>query len=324
MKRERAVRGQRPRRGGPDRARKRRRPPQLLRLLARDHRKLHPDRRAGVVFVLHFGFRQRGAVEDAPINRLQAAIDIALLEEINERPGDRSFVARVHREIRLVPLPKHAQALEFHLMLLDEARRKLAAHAAKLRGGNFVRLPAQFLLDFRLDRQPVAIPAGDVRRTKPGHRFRFHNQIFQHLVQAGAQMDFSRRIGRPIVQHKKRRISARFQNPVVKPHSFPGGQLLRLALAAAWPSSGNPSSAGSECFSGPLIWPSLGARIPFYLALWDDAPQLRRASGPAWSGNTGTYCCPTQVATRMLQWFLNGVSRARPDILFRGCASKVR
>jgi hypothetical protein len=34
-------------------------------------------------------------------------------------------------------------------------------------------------------------------------------------------------------------------------------------------------------------------------------------------------CCTTKLATRMLQWFLNGVSRARPDILFRGGASKV-
>ena len=230
MKREGAVRGQRPGRGGPDERADVAVESQLFRFFARNHRKPHPDGRTGVVLVFHFGFGQRGAVEDAPVHGLQAAIDVTLLVKIEKRAGDRSLIARVHREVRPVPLAQNTQALEFDLVLLDEPRGKLAAHAAKFRRRHFAGLAAQFLFDFRLDRQSVAIPAGNVGRAKSGHGLGLHDHVFHDFVQAGAQMDFARGIRRPIVQHKERRIRARFQNAVIETLRFPGSELLRLAL----------------------------------------------------------------------------------------------
>ena len=57
-------------------------------------REANPDGRAGVVLVFDLGFGQRGAVVDAPVDRLQAFVDVAAVEEIDERAGDDGFVLR--------------------------------------------------------------------------------------------------------------------------------------------------------------------------------------------------------------------------------------
>ena len=85
---------------------------------------------------------------------------------------------RVHGEIRLVPLAENAETLEFALVRFDETGGELAAHAAKFGGGNFAGFAAELFFDFRLDGQAVAIPTGNVRRTKTGHGFRLDDQVF--------------------------------------------------------------------------------------------------------------------------------------------------
>ncbi len=85
MKRDREVGRQRPRRGGPDQA------VDVLpgqcgidrRRIGRQ-RKANPDRRALMVFILDFGFGERRAVMDAPVDRLQPFIDVALVEKVDE------------------------------------------------------------------------------------------------------------------------------------------------------------------------------------------------------------------------------------------------
>ena len=90
--------------------------------------------------------------------------------------------------------------------------------------------PAQLFFHLRFDRQPVAVPAGNIGRTESRHRLRLHDHVFQNFVQPGAQMDFAGGIGRPVVQHEKRRARARIEDAVIEPHLLPCSQLLRLAL----------------------------------------------------------------------------------------------
>src|SRR6266481_7079052 len=66
-------------------------------LAAADNCELHPNRRAGVIFVFDFGFGERGAVVEAPVDGLAAAVDVALFHEIEKRSGDRSLVFMAHR-----------------------------------------------------------------------------------------------------------------------------------------------------------------------------------------------------------------------------------
>ena len=142
----------------------------------------------------------------------------------------QAFVLRVHREIRLVPLAEDAEALEIALVRFHVARSILAAHAAKFGGADFRRLAAEFLFHLRLDGQAVAIPPGNIGRAKPGHGLRLHDHVFQDLVEAGAEVNFARRIRRAVVQDEERRSGARIEDAVIEPHLFPGGQLHGLAL----------------------------------------------------------------------------------------------
>src|SRR3984957_6263174 len=145
----------------------------------------NPDRWAGMVFVLHLGLSQRRAVIDAPVHRLQSAIGVAFVKEREKSIRDASLVLRAHREIWLVPLAENAQALEIAPMLVHEASSKCAAEYPKFRRGNLA-LPAQFLLPFRLDRDPVTIPSGHVRRAKAGHALGLHHHVLEDFIQAGA------------------------------------------------------------------------------------------------------------------------------------------
>ena len=63
-------------------------------------REAHPDGGAGVVLVFDLGFGQRGAVLHAPVDGLEAFVDVAAVEEIDERAGDHRLVLRAHGEIR--------------------------------------------------------------------------------------------------------------------------------------------------------------------------------------------------------------------------------
>src|ERR1700685_2269617 len=136
--------------------------PELVRFLAGHNGKLHPDRWAGMVLAVDVGYSESRAVVNAPVHRLESPIDVAFFEECEECTSDAGFITRIHREVGLFPLAEHSQPLEFTTVRVDVAGSKITAHAPKLRRRHFAGLAAQFLFDFRLDRQAVAIPSRNV------------------------------------------------------------------------------------------------------------------------------------------------------------------
>src|ERR1700730_15692187 len=60
------------------------------------HSKFHPDGGAGVVFVLDFGFGERGRIDEAPINGFASAIDVAAFHEVEKGAGNGGFVIEAH------------------------------------------------------------------------------------------------------------------------------------------------------------------------------------------------------------------------------------
>src|ERR1700674_2827368 len=86
--------------------------------------KFHPDRRAGVIFVFDFGFGERGAVVNAPIDRLAAAVHVSLFDELEKCAGYGGLIFVAHREIGIVPASEDAEALEIFLVLFNEPRGK--------------------------------------------------------------------------------------------------------------------------------------------------------------------------------------------------------
>ncbi len=231
MKRERAIVRQRPGSGRPDHGAHAR--AEFFRCRARLDGKFHPDRRAGVIFVFDFRFGQRRGIDDAPVHGLQPAIHVAFFEKRDEGVGDGGFVLRAHRQIRVFPLPEHAEALEIPPVLIHVARSEFAAHAPEFTGRDASLFSAQFFFHLRFDRQPVAIPSGNVGRAKARHRFRLHDHVLQNFVQPGAEMDRAGRIGRPVVQDVGRRAGARLLDAVIEFLLFPLRKLFRLVLRQA-------------------------------------------------------------------------------------------
>ena len=73
-----------------------------------------------MIFILHFGFGQRGAVMNAPVNRFEPLVDVAFVEEIHERARNNRLVGRRHRQIGIIPLPENAETDEVLFLKFDE------------------------------------------------------------------------------------------------------------------------------------------------------------------------------------------------------------
>ena len=134
-----------------------------------DDGEFHIDALADVVLIFHFGFGQRGAAGDAPINRFFAAINEAFLDDVREEPQFIGFVFLVQCEIGVFPIAEYAEALELHSLQVDVLAGIGLAGLAELAGIGRVglaagRVFAHFLGNLEFNRQAVAIPAGDVGR----------------------------------------------------------------------------------------------------------------------------------------------------------------
>src|SRR5262245_14239371 len=103
---DRLIRRQSPRRGSPDNrvdrlASRRSVTKGLSQLRHIVVKKPEPDidGRVIAIFILDLGLCERGAAIEAPVDWLQATINIAFLQELSEHADFVSLVARRHREI---------------------------------------------------------------------------------------------------------------------------------------------------------------------------------------------------------------------------------
>ena len=203
---ERLVRRDRPRRGRPDqcvsRAIERRRMPERLgelRQIGIGHPEADIDRKILPVLVFDFRFRESTLTVEAPVDGLQSAVQIALLQEHAERADFLRLVAKGHRRVRMLPVAQDAEALELRLLPRDllgcigTAEPQRFFHRQML---------AMRLFDLYLDGHTMAIPAGHVGRIEPRHRPALDDEILQYLVERVADVDIGVRIGRAIVQHE--------------------------------------------------------------------------------------------------------------------------
>ena len=85
--------------------------------------------------VLDFGFGQGGAVVDAPVDGLEAAVDEAFLEEAVEGLEGAGLVVAGHGFVGVVPAAEAADALELRGLQVDVFLRVGAAGIQDLRAG---------------------------------------------------------------------------------------------------------------------------------------------------------------------------------------------
>ena len=227
--RDRAVAGQ-----GPGR----RRPDQCAgidqrRQAGAQDRKAHPDGGRFVVVIFDLGLGQRGLFDDRPQDRLRAAVKPAIDQKLADLADDLRLGRIGHRGIGVVPVADHAEALELGLLHGDPMGGELAAFAAELIGRdavlrNFLR-PVLFF-DHPLDRQPVAVPAGNIGRVLAQHLLGAVDQILQDLVQRVADMEMAVGIGRAVMQDEFLPVLRGLAQPMVKIHRLPARQDRRLAV----------------------------------------------------------------------------------------------
>jgi hypothetical protein len=161
--------------------------------------KAHIDGRGGVVVVLDLRLGQGRLAGAAPVDGLLVALHGALFVEIGQLTRRGRLVVRGHGQVGLVPGAEHAQALELFALDIEVFECVLAAFFADFKVGELV-LPAQFLLDFKLDGQTVTVPSRHVLGLAAGQVAVLDDDVFQDLVHGVADMDVPVGIGRAVVQ----------------------------------------------------------------------------------------------------------------------------
>ena len=199
-----------------------------------DDLEAHEDRGAHLVGVLDLGLGQGSVAVLAPVHRLAAAIDHAAVVHGLEDLDVGRVVLVVEREVGVVPVTKHAQALEALALQVEVLHRELAAHLADLLDRRVVELlGAQGLLDLVLDGLAVAVPAGDVGRLPALHGPVAADDVLGDLVHGMAHVDGAVGIGRSVVQDELVVTLVLLLQQLVDVVLLPHGQALRLALRKA-------------------------------------------------------------------------------------------
>ncbi len=185
----------------------------------------------GDVLIFHLGLGQGGLLDRGPHHRLGAAIELAGLGELEQFARDHRLGRIIHREVGIVPLAHHAQPLELLALRGYPLGCISAAFGAELRDRHLVLvllLGAIGLLDLPLDRQAVAIPAGNVRRVLAEQRLGADDDVLQHLVHRMAHMDIAIGVRRAIMEDEALAAGTGGAQPAVQIVGMPLGENRRF------------------------------------------------------------------------------------------------
>src|ERR1700733_13426695 len=95
---------------------------------------------------------------------------MAVANDLSQRPDLLRLIPRIHRQVRMIPVTEHAQALEVVALRVNLRARECAAGGAKTHGVELLARLAVFLFHGQLDWQAVAVPTRTVRGGAAGRR----------------------------------------------------------------------------------------------------------------------------------------------------------
>ena len=191
----------------------------------------HVDGGADLVGVLQLGLGQRRVAVRAPVDGLAAAIDCAGKVHLLEDLDVARLVFRGKGEVGVVPLARHAQALEAHTLPIQLLFGVFAADAAKdscIYLGHLLR--AQLVFHLVLDGQAMTVPTGHVGRKIPAHAAVLYDDVLQDFVQRVPDVNRTIGIGRAVVQNEGLGAFVALQHLVVQVELLPALQALGLVL----------------------------------------------------------------------------------------------
>ena len=192
--------------------------------------KLHVDGKRLLVFVFNFCFGQRGAAIQAPVHRLEAAHDVAAIDDLGEATQLFGLEGRLHRQVRLVPIGEHTKTLEVFTLLGDLLVGVFAALLAEGLGVELVADLAEFLFDLQFNRQAVAVPTRHERRLVAVEACGLHHHVLEDLVDGVADVDVTVGVGRAVDEVIRRQSGGCLLHLGVEALLLPARQHFRLAL----------------------------------------------------------------------------------------------
>ena len=227
----------------------------------------------------------------APVNRLVTAIDHALIEHGLEDLDVGGVVLVIERQIRVVPVAKHAQATEAGLLELDVLDSELVAKLADLgRGGLVELLGAELFLDLVLDRLTVAVPTGDIGNFAALHHPVTVDHVLGDLVHGMADVDRTVGVRRTVVQHELLVTLVLLQNLLVDLVVLPVLESLGLGLGK----TGTHGKTGLGQIHRLLVLVCHGTPFMSW-ARTPDGHQKKRPSLQAGTKRHNTGCTPAKA-----------------------------
>ena len=197
---------------------------------------LHPDGEAVLVVILDLRVGERRLLDGRPHHRLRALVERAVHQEFLEFLRDHPLGVVIHGQVGPVPGARHPEPLELSPLHVDPLGGEIPAFAAELHHVDTVLvlpLGAVALLDLPLDRQAVAVPAGNVARIVPHHLVRAHHDVLDGLVQRMPDMEVAVGIGRPVMEREGRPVAGALAQPVVDADPLPPREPVGLPLRQA-------------------------------------------------------------------------------------------
>ena len=184
VQRDAEVAGKRPDRGGPDHEVDFRQIDvgKLAQIIVDGE--LYEYRGTGIVFILDLCFCQCSLVVGAPVNRLEALVDIALLVHLTEDLDFFCFELRIHGLVGMLPVANDADAFEAVHLNIDVMLGKVMTGVAELRGAHGFPVQLVLLNDCRFNGHAVVVPSGDIRSVVSAHGIGAGDEILDGFVQS--------------------------------------------------------------------------------------------------------------------------------------------
>ena len=131
-----------------------------------------------IVLVFDFSFSQGRFAVRAPVNGLQAFVDIAFLGHFAKDADLSDFDGFAQGQVRMVPIAEDAEADEVFLLFFYAGQGVVTAFGAQVERCHFVAVQARIFDDGMFDRKAVRIPAGNVFRVAALLGLIFEDNIF--------------------------------------------------------------------------------------------------------------------------------------------------
>ncbi len=145
---------------------------------------------------------------DAPGDGLEALVDEAALEEVEEGLSNARLIDGIHSGVGRGPATEAAQADELFALQVEVLLGVLAAGTANGQGIHLQLFAAKLFIHLDLNGQAVAVPAGNVGGVEAGHGLGFDDEVLERLVECVAEMDGSVGVGRTVVEDVAGRAGA--------------------------------------------------------------------------------------------------------------------